>query len=400
MTPFLLLYYALLVVWLPLLWPAWRLRGGMRVYLLIVAGCGLAAALYEARLWTGTMPSIRLDILLISFALGILYSGAAVNLLWAGWRKAATTLGLALAAAAVVMGLEWNASMRESQRLSEVFRARDTLLFEARFRDPETHERTFGPFGAASHPVGHWEAWDDWQYSRLIINSDGRAWLFYRCEDTECPLISDDAGVTRIEGETGEAWQVTVDWRVMQPRTLRITQAEPDRLSVQFEKRALDFHQAPAPIDPAPAARSLAYLGPFSAIRCQGKHAYVRQLWLWREGERLYGVGIFDPLVAGRWAQFVSPIFLGEGLSQGDAWVFEWERHERAWGASVVLEEPRVRLALQRADKPPEQALLEPTPLFRDEAVELAPLASKADWDTWFEIVLTGHFTSGNVPDC
>ncbi len=38
--------------------------------------------------------------------------------------------------------------------------------------------------------------------------------------------------------------------------------------------------------------------------------------------------------------------------------------------------------------------------LFPDETIELAPLTSKADWSKWFEIVLVGHFSSGDIPAC
>jgi hypothetical protein len=38
--------------------------------------------------------------------------------------------------------------------------------------------------------------------------------------------------------------------------------------------------------------------------------------------------------------------------------------------------------------------------VFRDEVIALAPLTSKADWDHWFEIMLVGHFTAGDVPGC
>ena len=93
MTPFLLLYYVLLVIWLPLPWLALKLRGWARVALLVVAGCGLAAAVYEARLWAGTMPSIRLDIPLISVALGGLYGFAALVLFRARRPKAAGASG-------------------------------------------------------------------------------------------------------------------------------------------------------------------------------------------------------------------------------------------------------------------------------------------------------------------
>ena len=37
---------------------------------------------------------------------------------------------------------------------------------------------------------------------------------------------------------------------------------------------------------------------------------------------------------------------------------------------------------------------------FRDEAIALAPLTSKADWDHWFEIMLVGHFSAADIPAC
>ena len=136
------------------------------------------------------------------------------------------------------------------------------------------------------------------------------------------------------------------------------------------------------------------------ACSSSGSHADIRQLWLWREEERLYGIGIFVNRIPELRADFVSPVVMGEGLREGDSRVFAWQRDERPWSASVILEGAGARLELRRPGRPPERIALEPMPLFRDEAIELAPLTSKADWDYWFETVLTGHFTSGQVPAC
>jgi len=53
------------------------------------------------------------------------------------------------------------------------------------------------------------------------------------------------------------------------------------------------------------ATGPLEFLGAFAAATCMRQHTKVRQLWLWREGACLYGVGIFATLVAGQRAGFV-----------------------------------------------------------------------------------------------
>ncbi len=57
-------------------------------------------------------------------------------------------------------------------------------------------------------------------------------------------------------------------------------------------------------------------------------------------------------------------------------------------------------LALTRGSKPLAQVMLAREAVFHDEAIELAPLTGKADWDQWFDIVLVGHFSSGDIPAC
>ncbi len=57
-------------------------------------------------------------------------------------------------------------------------------------------------------------------------------------------------------------------------------------------------------------------------------------------------------------------------------------------------------LRLERDGELSAWAALERNAVFRDEAIELAPLTGKADWDRWFDIVLVGHFSSGDVPAC
>ena len=397
-----LLYYALLVLWLPLIWPMLRLRGGARLYLAAVVAAGLAAALYEIWMTLEAAAEIRFDILLIGAALLGLYALAAVVLFAAGWRRAAAGLGLVVLLIGGSAAYKWVLLGRESQRLTEVFHARNALLFEAGFRDRETYERRFGPFAssAESHPVGHWLADGPSRFSRLIVNGEGGTWLFFPCGETECAYGPGGTALEPTGPGTGTQWQASLAPRAGVPLDVTVARAKGERLTLRTSAGSTDFAEAPPPIDPAPAARSLVYLGAFARVACQNPYAKVRQVWLWREDARLYAVGIFATLVAGRHAGFVQPVLLGEGTRKGEAWTFEWARNGRSWTATIALSGPAAILTLARGGQEPEHAVLDAVPVFRDEAIELAPLTAKADWNHWFDIVLVGHFSAGDIPAC
>ncbi len=175
------LYYVLLAIWLPLLWPAFRLAGRARIWLLIVAACGALATAHEIRIVFWTISAIRLDIFLIAILLLVLYAITAVVLVRANRRKASAMLALALLVIGGGMAWNWILLGRKSEHVMATFKAANALLFEAKFRDRETYLRQFGPFEPAdAHPVGHWTARDPIFYTRLIINGAGRAWLFSR----------------------------------------------------------------------------------------------------------------------------------------------------------------------------------------------------------------------------
>ncbi len=398
----LLLYYALLVVWLPLLWPALRLTGWSRAWLLIVAAAGFLATGHEIRTLFWTVSAIRLDILVIAVVLGMLYASAAAVLFRAAWRKSAAALVAVLAVVGGGMSYGWIEAGRESARLTEVFRERDALLFEAKFRDFDTYADYFEVFDARPtfFPVGHWEDQGQGYFSRLIINPQGRVWAFYRCGDTECAYRSADPGLQAVGHPAQKQWDVTLDPPAGAPMTVRIAQPAPDRLTIEGSRQPAAFSKSLPPIDPAPARRSLIFLGPFSAIDCRGQHARVHQLWLWQEETRLYAVGIFATLLSGRRADYVSPVVMGDSVVDGERWSFAWSRDGRSGSASIALIGADAHLTLALDGRPEERAVLTRDAVFRDEAIELTPLTDKADWDHWFDIVLVGHFSSGDVPAC
>ncbi len=320
-----LFYYALLAAWPMLLWPALRLAGWSRGWLFVVAGAGLLAILHEVGTFYGTPSAIRLDIPLIAVALGLLYLTAVVVLFRGRWLKSAAVLGVVLVLCGGAMSYFWIEAGRESARLREIFRARDALLFQAKFRSLDAYASYFGSLDARSTllPVGHWTAEGGGYFSRLIVNPKGRTWAFFPCGETECDYRSVDRGVRAVGDPGAGRWEVTLQPRAGLPVRIEMEQSGPDRLILRGRGQPTILTKAPPPVDPTPAREKLIYLGPFTAIECRGLHAEVRQLWLWREEQRLYAVGIFSTLVSGRHARFVEPFPLGEGDRQGASWAFE-----------------------------------------------------------------------------
>ncbi|MEM7225609.1 MAG: hypothetical protein AAF495_21705 [Pseudomonadota bacterium] len=394
-------YFALLALWPLLLWPAVRLRGWSRAWLCLVILAGLLAGLHEARQWSGTISAIRLDIPLIAIVLGALYGITALVLLRARWRKTASALAFGLLMAGGGLAVQWIEAGREAARLSEVFKERNALLFAARFRDQDTYDASFNMVEGrpAPFPVGHWEG-EGGYFSRVIVNPAGEVWAFFPCDGTECLYRSAAPGLEALDDPVAGRWRVTLAPPAGLPVEVRLTQHGPERLEIEGRGQPTRLTKTPPPIDPAPPPRRLTYLGPFSQVACRGQYAEVRQLWLWQEGNRLYGVGIFATLVAGTHARFVSPILLGEGVRASETWSFQWQRNGRDWSATLSLAGPEATLTIEREGAAADRVMLERRGLFQDEVIALAPLTGKADWDHWFEIVLVGHFTEGQVPAC
>ncbi len=403
-----LLYWGLLFAWVLLLWPAIRLKGAARAWLLFVIAAGLAGLVYEVYMYLWSSASIRLDILLISMALGCLYATTALLLVFKRLRATAALLAFVLALIGSGMSYKWIEVSRETQRVSEVFKETNRLLHQAKFRSPEIYERQFGPFDGAADgdPSGHWQIEGRSHFTRMIINAEGRIWLFYQCqEDAECHSGPKGSGLRKSGTGPGD-WNASLKPEVGQPFDIKITRTLPDKLSVEVRDRVHRFSEAPPPFNPMPVATSLRFLGPFSHLECSGSgaHATVRQVWLWEDGARRYAIGIFSTLVAGRQNRHVPVLFLGEGERQRDGWDFSWQRGDRS-STATINDNGRgaILLTLSQDGRDREDAdklVLKRGGIFDDERIELAPLATADDWDHWFKNVLTGHFASADVPGC
>ncbi len=400
-----LLYWVLLVLWVLLLWPTLRLKGGARLWLFVVIAAGIAALGYEIRMLLWSHAAIRLDILLFSIALACLYGFAALLLFVKEWRQSAALLAVVLVLVGGGMSFKWIQVGRESERLGKLIDESNRLLFRAKFRSPEDYERYFGPFStpSADHPIGHWRIKGQSHLTRLIVNAEGRVWLFYQCqEDAECHYSPDGSGLRRIPDQA-QRWEAALKAPVGLPVDIKIAQTQSDQLSVTFNERDYSFVTAPPPIDPAPAKQSLRLLGPFTRIDCSRAHATVRQIWLWEDHTRRYGVGIFSTLVAGRQNRYVPLVVMGAGQKENGDWRFAWDQEGRSGTALVTMKGGDAILTLDLHNRDLEdtnQATLKSGGIFSDERIALAPLTGDTDWHHWFDTVFVGHFISGFVPPC
>ena len=400
---FYFLYFGLLGLWLPLLWPAWRMEGRWaKGWMWLVILAGVLASLNEVRQWFGPPSAIRLDIPFISFALVLIYTAAIAVLFWRGWRRLAILLGFILAVIAGAMVYEWIRVGREAERYEALFIERDKLLFEAKFSSDERYQDYFGPLGdnGDAHPSGHWSVIDNTRYTRLIINDAGQAWLFFRCRHNECQLHAPNAN--RLHGG-GDArnWAAVFAARHLAPRTAVIQQETTDRLAVTIKgEGSFTAVKSPPPITQDQTPKTIKFLGRFAAFECAVNRIRFRQLWLWQSGEELLGVGIFATPRPGRRVETLLPIVLGAGVARQGAWFFQWDRNGLFGKAEVVHDGSAIVLTLQDRNRDQETIRLLPEPEVRDEVVELAPLTNEKDWHHWFEVVLLGHYASGDMPSC
>lgn len=404
-----LLYCALLAVWVLLLWPALRLGGRARGWLVLVIFVAIAALIHEIRMFLWVIAAIRLDIIVISAVLGVLYASAAVLLYARHWVRTAATLAVVLAAIGGGMGYQWLEVSREGRRASKAFEESNRLLFKAKFRDQETYESYFGPLtgDGVAYPSGHWQSEGRSRFTRVIVNDEGRVWLFYQCqEDAECHSGPGGTGLRKSGGDVLQ-WVASLKPPAGLLFDIEMARSGTDVLSVVTRGQTYRFTRVPPPVDPAPAARTLRFLGSYSDVECIRAHAKVRQVWLWQNGEHLYGIAIFSTLVAGQESRFVRPVVLGQGNREGDGWRFDWQQDGTSGTAMVVLKNGEAMLTLDqdldqsgRTLEDADRLVLNAAGVFSDERIELAPLTSGIDWQHWFDNVTVGHFATGHVPPC
>ena len=397
------LYLASLCLWPPLLWPALRQRGWLRVWLFATVAFGALASLHEARVWLGSGEPIRVDILLIAPVLGGLYVGAAVLLFRARWRRFAATYSAALVLLWAGATVLWQVEKREQARFLEGL----VLVAQAGFRSLQVYDEHYGPFAPAPEglPAGHWLSDGDPLATRLIINAQGRVWLFRRLRDAETLDFVSATNLRRAEGGDGTNWtgalteaRPTIS---LPPRPVTVMRLGTTQLTLTFRDRLVAFAKAPPPIDPAPTAEALGYLGAFEVVDCGPRRVELAQLWLWRDDRRLYAVGVVRAFAKGQRVHFAEPLVLGVGMAAGEAWDFRWESAKGASQARLTLDGETASLVIEEGGRPQRSLRLRrgEGPLGGD-VIDLAPRTDAQAWTRWFDLVPRGNNLIGQIPDC
>ncbi len=405
-----------------------RWRSGERKFLLAVTAVGFAFCVYEAYMsfvWSPKVVApIRIDLLLIVPALSVAYGGAALVAIrnvvrdrpGAGLRVPVLVLSALLMAVPT-----WNLGrllqiFREGRELTSRFMSREKLLFEARFRDPETFARRFGPVstvGPNRDLSGHWvPARPLIGITRMIINDEGRIWTFRECGrtgDMEC--LRGEGQVRIFDFAMNGSEKVELKAEVTLP-ALQLTRASEGKIKVRVVNPQAKpdapvheevFERKDIPFQSKEAAKAVTALPPLAATIPNPPNGSLEiiELRRWKEGGELLAV-LFTRSVArdAKTADFLQPLVfrgkagspttltqIGDGVpAAGPAMI---ELTETGSGARAVI----------RPLRPAEPVELKPGVLVDDEVLELAPRTSLADVEEWLRIQGTGKFFSAKLPD-
>ncbi|MGP0628684.1 hypothetical protein ACTRW9_03165 [Nitrospina sp. 32_T5] len=391
--------------------PAWKAKGG-RKGLITAAVLGVLLTGYEVFMtfvWGPTVVGpIRVDIFIVILVALLGHLIGATSLVLARKRSglAGGHLGLLILPLVALTGVGyeiWSLN-EESDRLTANFFEANRLLFEARFRDPQTLRRTFGQLEAENNLLaGHWRREEGSPPSRLVINTENEVWAFYSCGDTEC-----------LGGEgTVQNGRIATTHDILPAYLFEVSTVAPDRMTlVQISPVRttggappdLIFLKEPPPLQHAETqAGALRYLGTYSKLTERGRaHVTLTQVWLWQGEETMYAVVVHTTQVKGQQAQFIRPVLFSAGardIRRANAYVFDSEDGEGTVRIELLEEGKRARATLQRFRGDIEIVTLDKKERLTDEALSLAPVKSGEAWQHWFDAVMTGRFFSWAVPE-
>ena len=186
---FQLAFFAAVGLWIPLALIA-ALQPSVRRRVMVPLVASAIAAAYEAYMslvWSHTVSiPIRVDVFLVLFALGFVDAIAGFNLVVGARGRpdrtpllAAGTLCLAVPALAIAGFAAMRLDFGRVDRNLDLARR---FRFEAYFRDDETEKRVFGVLEPGKNPFAGYYAYagkDDDRYAHLVINDEGRFWIYH-----------------------------------------------------------------------------------------------------------------------------------------------------------------------------------------------------------------------------
>ncbi|MBL8233582.1 MAG: hypothetical protein JNL98_34115 [Bryobacterales bacterium] len=380
----------------------WRTPGNaarisrLALWILLAAGVNDSAMTI-----LGARDAIRIDLVLLFPLITIanLVGGVmAWRCLHARRMRLVAILPMALGVAGV-MGLV--ASAVDSASVSRRLDLQRRLLFQAPFRDGPTFARVFGDIGNGDSWTGHFTpAREPVWMTRLIVNREGKVWLYCRIQNTEqlvgTGTMTASTPVTfAIEGRMPPEklrlvlkpidgdWEATLASSYADPdprvRGIRIRRSEPPR-----------FPQASQPND-------MITIGVFSHLKPMEQHQRLIQLWLWADETEVWGCYLRTIQLAGSRAEFLHPVQFRARRERNGA-VSRFRVKTGMEELSAVIGERGVDLRVVYNGSPLENVTLEPGAVVKDEIFDLAPTWSRKENEQWLEAVLTGRFVKWDVP--
>lgn len=422
-------YLLLLLSWtflLPVVFRSYR-RGDGAFPLLPVFAINLFFMLYEGYMtfvWSKTVVApIRVDIF------GVILILVVINTLTSLWLWLVRPIGMAAprriekAAALMLFAVSMNASIdlarvfRAGSKASETAAARRRLEFQTKFRDATTIRRYFGDLGTESKGwAGHYVAEPKagvW-LTRLVINTDGHVWAFFKCEaDAECTYVdgsdtalqapSQSIRITGLKAPVGVETasldlEKQTDDRVAASLIVDVASA---RLPNAAKRPAADvtFVRAPPPVFGGNDSvhDAVEYLGVFSNGHLDGHTLFVVQVWLWRSDRQLFGEYLRRGWALGSRADFVSAERLSGTFDPTGARVaFKVNDQESFQG--VLLDGGEIDGEVLWLGRPLQAVRLKRKEMIPGFPYDLAPRTDVTTTQEWLRVASSGTMISWQVP--
>ena len=401
-------YMAALGLWIPLaivgaLQPPVRRRV---MAPLVTSAIAAAYEAYMSLVWSHTVSNpIRVDILLVMFALGTVDAIAGFGLLGGARGRldrkplmVAGTLCLTVPALAIAGFIAMSVDTAGVDRNLDLARR---FRFEASFRDDETEKRMFGELKPNKNPWAGYYVYvgkDDDRFAHLVINDEGGFWIYHS-------ELYEYKGNRRPSPGANEAFEGVGEGRMNSRMRMALRRQEggPFLLEVHFgdipdspTPRLAPMRKTDPPRFPRPSSArdEVRFAGVFSATYGEENNAFwLGQVWLWESGGEWWGQYLRDHYTRGELREFISTEkidpacseqckVLSFGTSRGPVVLTRVSDDE----FSATLQGERDVVALKRGETLPG--------FFFD----LAPLATKKENRQWIEAVTTAGMITWKVP--
>ena len=343
---------------------------------------------------------IRVDLLLLIPLFSGLYIAAG---LWGLSRWAAQKSTLLLISSLTLLAISgptiivfatsmWNAE-RHLAKLDSI----DSLLFEAQFQNEQNFTKTFGSIDRSKNPIaGHYQSSQGIWATRVIINTEGHLWLYFRGSNTESVVAQADLNpATRTlpasvvlhppigEQEEGEFTNVDNDQFTLSMWNHLNGQRHRYMTPVTFVRVSPPYRGG------ANSGAEVNYLGAFAQSTIRENSVEPIQLWLWRSGRKFIGYYVRGNFACGSENSFISATML-EGQQDGGEL-----RLAHPGGIESVLirrlSDTEIEGEVIYNGRPLEALNLKQHVIFKSDRYEVAPLSKFEETKTWLETVSMGH---------